>query len=292
MSQTTRRETIQVSYEEAKAKHKQQSLDSAVQWARSLKLMKAEKAALKFQEKYMTEVLDVIEKNLKSSSEEGFDEIMKTIGNRERFVGKKQEIDGKPYQPIIEFPAIALEDGTTITDPFKVGAIRLQMIMKKVAEAREDIREIRFVEPLLVAKQRFYRYSYNRDVEKMELEHQKISEFESGQLENAMERDRLGLMKDVVFHNNAEFDDADAQELDEIELGMRLKAKEEEHTVPMNGNHIREYGDRIKYAYEIRQSLMKSAAMFKNPTAQDKTDTYSITAVHSTTAEGSIPNLF
>ena len=291
-TQTTERS---VSFEEAKARLKEQSITSAVQWAKSLKLMKAEKAALKFQFKYLDEVLTVIEGQMLKvkDDEELFNALLQMIGERSKFVGKKQEIDGKPYQPIIGFPEkFVLKDGTEITDVFRIGAIKLEMLMNKAKDIRTDIHELRHSETLLVAKQRFYRYCYNRDIDNMKSEHQKISEFESSQLDTYTEKDRDGTLQNIVFHNSGMMSD-DCSEFDsQLELGMKVREKEAEHTFKSNGNYIREYGDRIKHAYEIRQGMIKTAAMFNNATPEDKLAKYSMKTIVETVAQGSIPNLF
>jgi len=285
MSQTTTRVQQTFSYKKAKAHHKQQSLESAVEWAKALKCLKAEKKAIKFQLAYCEKVLSTVQEQMAEATPSQIKELFEILGSKEKFVGKSELIDGKPYQPSIQFDKFDTED-----EPMENrGAWKIIYIKKQIIIGRDDLQELRRNQALLVAKQKFYRYSYNRDTENMMLEHHKISESEGEKLNEVMEADADGEGGVVIFHQNSEHE----EDLDELALGMKQQEYAKENQEKVNGNYIREYGDRIKHAFEIREGIIKTAQMLNDATEDvKKHGLYRVEEIQTTTAEGSIPNLF
>ena len=169
------------------------------------------------------------------------------------------------------------------------GVLKMMYIKKQIIIARDDLQELRRNQALLVAKQKFYRYSYNRDTENMMLEHHKIAESEGEKLSEVMEADADGEGGVVIFHQNSEHE----EDMDELALGMKQQEYAKENQEKVNGNYIREYGDRIKHAFEIREGIIKTAQMLNEATEDvKKHGLYRVEEIQTTTAEGSIPNLF
>ena len=291
MSQTVIQHLSTQTYKQAKECHKIQSLESAVEWAKALKCLKAEKKASNFQLNYMKKIMSVFSVVIKKATDDEIKHLFEHIGSKKQFVGKSELIDGKPYQPMITFAKF--EDGFPSDYPLaNIGMVKHKYIQKQICNLNDEIEELNRAEELLIAKQKFYRYSYNKDIENMMLEHQKISEFESSQLQDVMEADADGTGGKVVFHTD-EWRRGEEGELSDMEIGMRQKEYAEQNTQKCNGNYIRVYGERIKHAYEIREGIIKTATMLKEATPlQKKYGQYTVSEIQTRTAEGSIPNLF
>lgn len=292
MSETASTTRVQqtFSYKTAKAHHQQQSLESAVEWAKALKCLKAEKKAIKFQLAYCEKVMSTITKAMATATPSQIKELFEHLGSKDKFVGKSEIIDGKPYQPSIQFDKFdnMLDDEPMVNR----GTLKIMYIKKQINVSRDDLQELRRNQALLVAKQKFYRYSYNRDIENMMLEHHKISESEGEKLSEVMEADADGTGGVVIFHQNDTFQRAE-EDLDELALGMKQQEYAKENEEKVNGNYIREYGDRIKHAFEIREGIIKTAQMLNDATEDvKKHGLYRVEEIQTTTAEGSIPNLF
>ena len=287
INQTITYETTEKTYKQAKECHKLQSLESAVEWAKALKCLKAEKKATNFQLNYMKKIMSVFKVVIEKATDEEIKHLFEHIGSKKQFVGKSELIDDKPYQPMITFAKF--EDGFPSDYPLaNIGMVKHTYIAKQICNLNDELKELNRCEELLIAKQKFYRYSYNKDIENMMLEHQKISEFESSQLQDVMEADADGTGGKLVFHTNPEGDG----ELSDMELGMKQKEYAEQNTEKCNGNYIRVYGDRIKHAYEIREGIIKTATMLKEATPElKKYGKYTVSEI-TTKTTGSIPNLF
>jgi len=289
MSQTTTTNQKEMSYKTAKAHHKQQSLESAVEWAKALKCLKAEKKAIKFQLAYCEKVMSTVQEQMAEATPSQIKELFEILGTKDKFVGKSEIIDGKPYQPSIQFDKFEEARATEEATKVEYGVMKMMYIKKQIIIARDDLQELRRNQALLVAKQKFYRYSYNRDTENMMLEHHKISESEGEKLSEVMEADADGEGGVVIFHQNSEHE----EDLDELALGMKQQEYAKENQEKVNGNYIREYGDRIKHAFEIREGIIKTAQMLNDATEDvKKHGLYRVEEIQTTTAEGSIPNLF
>ena len=93
---TTESQTQTMNFREAKDAHKQQMLAYAVQWAKSLKCMDAERKTAGFQKEYLDKVCDTFADAMENAPVEVQKECLVKIGTMERLVGKVQDFDGKP----------------------------------------------------------------------------------------------------------------------------------------------------------------------------------------------------
>ena len=286
----TRTETTtsstEMGFREAKDAHKEQMLQYAVQWAKSLKCMDAEKNMAKFNLEYLQSVIGVFDALMENSDEEGVTAALEKVGTMERFVGKTIHFDGKPFQPVVNLPEVRTESGA-IPSKKRIGMERLICVTKRATDLKNDCADMDDVRPSLIWKQKFYRYGYNHNVEKMAKYHQKISDYEAERLDKIMEQDANGTLGQVVFHNTEEI--SVSEDCSDMDLG---KAMMEDTRRIGDGQFVREYGDRIKNAYEIRSQLIDMTKGFNDvPKAERATHHFVMNEVVNVVAEGTMPNL-
>tara|TARA_R110001632_G_scaffold9753_4_gene37051 strand:+ start:20575 stop:21453 length:879 start_codon:yes stop_codon:yes gene_type:complete len=285
---TTIESTKVMGFREAKDAHKEQMLTYAVQWAKSLKLMDAERKTAGFQRDYLDQVCETFCEVIEDAPEDVQKECLEKIGTMRRLVGKVQDFDGKPFQPIVELPDVRTESGATPSAE-RIGIERLLTLQKRAINLKNDCLDMEDVRPSLVWKQKFYRYGYNHDVEPMKKYHTKISDYEAERLDKIMEQDADGTLGQVVFHNTEEITIGDKSE---AELGRTMMADTRRIGRTGDGQFVREYSDRIKNAYEIRCKLIEMCEGFNEvPKAERKLYTFEMTEQVNTVDTGTMPNL-
>lgn len=285
---TTETEAQTMNFRDAKDAHKKQMLEYAVQWAKSLKCMDAERKTAGFQREYLDEVCDIFCSVIEDASSEVATQCLIKLGSMERMVGKSRDFEGKPFQPIVELPDVRTESGATPCAE-RIGIERLLALQHRARDLKNDCADMDDVRKSLLWKQKFYRYGYNHDVEHMEKYHKKISEYEADRLDKIMEQDADGTLGQVVFHNTEEIS---IGEKSEAELGKTMMADTRRIGRNGDGQFVREYSDRIKNAYEIRCKLIEMTQGFNDvPKAERAMYSFSMTEQVNTVAEGTMPNL-
>lgn len=281
-------QTQTMNFREANDAHKEQMLQYAVQWAKSLKCMDAERKTAGFQRDYLDQVLDVFLAVCEEASDEVKTECLVKLGSMKQMVGKAREFDGKPFQPIVKLPDVRTESGA-IPSSERIGIERLRALRQRAIDLKNDCADMDDVRKSLLWKQKFYRYGYNHDVEHMVKYHKKISEYEAGRLDKIMEQDADGSLGQVVFHNTEEIRIGDQSE---AELGRTMMADTRRIGRNGDGQFVREYSDRIKNAYEIRCKLIEMTQGFNDvPKADRKYYQFEMTEQTNVAAEGTMPML-
>lgn len=262
-------------YAEAKHKLRSNALEHAVQWAKGLKLVNAELTVLGFELEYLERILNAVAMSIPETETDerpNFDAIMKFMGEKDTWVGKSQEVDGKPVQPVIDFSNQEYqdEDGNKITDLEWIGKSRADQILHRHKTKKQKQIMLEEQRKLLAWKQKFYRYMYNHDTSQMDKYHNKISAFESTQLDERIEADASGQTVFVEQHNP---DAKMISELDGLDLGYAAQKKAEDNTTESNGGNIKDFADRIKEAYEVRVKYIGIINMLKETKELGQTKT-------------------
>ena len=245
-------------YSEVKSRIRQNALDNAVCWAQSLALCEGQMKAMKFELGYIEQVLSVVGAGMSKGGEEE-KTILTHIATRDKFIGKSVLVEGKKYQPTISFGDNIYTDqhGNKITDLVKIGKHKLVGIFEDFRKKNTEVATLVEQRKLLRWKQKFHRYCYNFNDTEMTKYHDKISEFESGQLDWRTEADAEGREIKVVRHKITPQIGRET-ELDSMDSGFEAKALGDESATVDNGGQLKDYADSIKSAYDQRVAIIKT----------------------------------
>tara|TARA_R110000824_G_scaffold141317_1_gene307835 strand:- start:77 stop:556 length:480 start_codon:yes stop_codon:yes gene_type:complete len=124
--------------------------------------------------------------------------------------------------------------------------------MDAVKEKVEDSLMLKDQRKLLRWKQKFHRYCYNFNDTEMTKYHNKISEFESLQLDARTEANAEGREISVIHHSPRD------EELETMDAGFKSRDIGKEKTKVDNGGHMKIFADSMKDAYDVRVATIET----------------------------------
>jgi len=241
------------SYSDIKSQLRNCALSSAVGWAKAERMLDGQEKSLDFELDYIGQVVKISIAAIESG-EEAEKAILTKLGSQDIFRGKAVQIDGKQYQPSIDMSGNTYVNsaGEPITDFVAIGKHRLLYLMDAVKEKIEDSLMLKDQRKLLRWKQKFHRYCYNFNDTEMTKYHNKISEFESLQLDARTEANAEGREISVIHHSPRD------EEMDTMDAGFKSRDIGKEKTKVDNGGHMKTFADSIKDAYDVRVATIET----------------------------------
>ena len=241
------------SYSEIKSQLRDSALSSAVGWAKAERMLDGQEKSLNFELVYIGQVVQISIAAIEKGNE-AEKAILTKLGSQDIFRGKPVQVDGKQYQPSIDMSGNTYVNtaGEPITDFVVIGKYRLQYLMDAVKEKVEDSLMLKDQRKLLRWKQKFHRYCYNFNDTEMTKYHNKISEFESLQLDARTEANAEGREISVIHHSPRD------EELETMDAGFKSRDIGKEKTKVDNGGHMKNFADSMKDAYDVRVATIET----------------------------------
>ena len=241
------------SYSEIKSQLRDCALSSAVGWAKAERMLDGQEKSLNFELVYIGQVVQISIAAIEKGNE-AEKAILTKLGSQDIFRGKPVQVDGKQYQPSIDMSGNTYVNtaGEPITDFVVIGKYRLQYLMDAVKEKVEDSLMLKDQRKLLRWKQKFHRYCYNFNDTEMTKYHNKISEFESLQLDARTEANAEGREISVIHHSPRD------EELETMDAGFKSRDIGKEKTKVDNGGHMKNFADSMKDAYDVRVATIET----------------------------------
>ena len=241
------------SYSEIKSQLRDSALSSAVGWAKAERMLDGQEKSLNFELVYIGQVVQISIAAIEKGNE-AEKAILTKLGSQDIFRGKPVQIDGKQYQPSIDMSGNTYVNtaGEPITDFVVIGKYRLQYLMDAVKEKVEDSLMLKDQRKLLRWKQKFHRYCYNFNDTEMTKYHNKISEFESLQLDARTEANAEGREISVIHHSPRD------EELETMDAGFKSRDIGKEKSKVDNGGHMKNFADSMKDAYDVRVATIET----------------------------------